>query len=291
MSNEVASTTVTSPGLFKLHGWVGILIMAAGEWLLIQDSVFVKSWFTPIMWSGYILFADALLYKIQGFSLIINRRRQFLFMLVFSVMAWLIFEAYNLHLRNWRYIGLTQNLVSRYVGYVWSFATIWPGVLLTYALIRVYRIFGKIRLPTFQFKRSILYVICMAGLICLLMPFLVPRNLAAYLFGPVWIGFIFFLDPINYFIGANSLFRDLEEGKVDKLLALFVAGAICGLLWEFWNYWATAKWIYTLPFLQNPKIFEMPLFGFLGFLPFGVEIYVMWALAVKVFKMQPTFGD
>ena len=94
------------------------------------------------------------------------------------------------------------------------------------------------------------------------------------------------MEPINYFIGAKSLFRELENGRLNKIFSLFLAGAMCGFLWEFWNYWATAKWIYILPFLNEPKIFEMPLLGFLGFLPFAIEIYVMWEFAVRIFKFN-----
>ena len=55
-------------------------------------------------------------------------------------------------------------------------------------------------------------------------------------------------------------------------------GAICGLLWEFWNYWALAKWTYKLPFLEDLeqyRYFEMPWLGFLGFLPFALECWVV----------------
>ena len=46
------------------------------------------------------------------------------------------------------------------------------------------------------------------------------------------------------------------------------------MLWEFWNYWAIGKWIYTVPIpFAGPKIFEMPLLGFLGFPAFAVEVY------------------
>jgi len=124
------------------------------------------------------------------------------------------------------------------------------------------------------------------GVLFLLVPILVPQEVAVYLFGPVWIGFVFFMEPINYFIGAKSLFRELENGRLNKLFSLFLAGVICGFLWEFWNYWAATKWLYTLPFLNEPKIFEMPLFGFLGFLPFAIEIYVMWEFAVRILKFN-----
>jgi hypothetical protein len=265
--------------------------MVLGEILLVQDVDLVKSWFTPVMWSGYVLFADALLLKLTGHSMILNRFGAFLFMLPYSVVCWVIFEIYNLYLENWSYVGLPQNTLLRYFGYVWSFATIWPAVLLTYELFRISGMFEKVRLPKFKFKPSMFYAICILGLSMLIVPVLVPQNMAAYLFGPVWMGFVFFLDPVNYSIGANSLFRELEEGKLDKLLSLFAAGLVCGILWEFWNYWATAKWIYTFPYFQDLKLFEMPLIGFLGFLPFAVEVYVMWELAARVFKMKPIFND
>jgi hypothetical protein len=54
-----------------------------------------------------------------------------------------------------------------------------------------------------------------------------------------------------------------------------VAGAICGLLWEFWNFWALTKWVYDIPYVGWLKVFEMPILGFLGFPPFAVECYVM----------------
>ena len=245
---------------FLAYGWIGVAIMLVGECLLLLDNAFVKQWFTPLMWTGYILFLDALIFKLRGWSFIKDRTGQFLFMLPFSIACWLIFEAYNLHLQNWQYFGLPEEPFQRYFGYAWAFATIWPGVLLTYDVVDYWGGFKNIKLPTFQFRKATLMVILIIGALSLIIPLLVPQHIAAYLFGPVWIGFVFFLDPINYFIGGKSLFGELENGRIDSVLSLFLAGAICGLLWEFWNYWATAKWIYTLPFLQEPKIFEMPAF-------------------------------
>ena len=54
------------------------------------------------------------------------------------------------------------------------------------------------------------------------------------------------------------------------------AGLWMGFLWEFWNYWASTKWIYHIPYPTPFYIFEMPAVGFLGFLPFGIEFYVMY---------------
>lgn len=61
-----------------------------------------------------------------------------------------------------------------------------------------------------------------------------------------------------------------------KFFVLLVSGIICGGLWEFWNFWARTKWVYTVPFFEELKLFEMPLLGFLGFPPFAVECYVIY---------------
>ena len=50
-----------------------------------------------------------------------------------------------------------------------------------------------------------------------------------------------------------------------------LAALVCGLCWETWNYYALAKWIYSVPFVHRFQIWEMPLIGFGGYLPFGME--------------------
>ncbi len=94
----------------------------------------------------------------------------------------------------------------------------------------------------------------------------------------LWVGLIFLLDPIVYALKGPSILRDWQAGRWGRMLALFAGGALCGLLWEFWNYWALSKWTYRLPFLgalEDVRYFEMPLLGFLGFLPFAVECWVV----------------
>ncbi|MFW6059187.1 MAG: hypothetical protein ACODAQ_03345 [Phycisphaeraceae bacterium] len=103
----------------------------------------------------------------------------------------------------------------------------------------------------------------------------------------LWVGLWLLLDPINAAQGAPSLIEDWSRGRYGRTLALFAGGALCGLLWEFWNYWAIAKWTYDLPFLgalQQVSYFEMPLPGFLGFLPFAAECWVMMNTVMLVLR-------
>ena len=44
-----------------------------------------------------------------------------------------------------------------------------------------------------------------------------------------------------------------------------------------WNYLALPRWYYTVPFVGAlPHLFEMPLPGFVGYLPFALELYAMY---------------
>ena len=63
---ETVSRGTAGAGRFALHGYFGLFVIAAAEVLLFSGNRLVGHWFTPIVWTGYILFVDALVYKIQG---------------------------------------------------------------------------------------------------------------------------------------------------------------------------------------------------------------------------------
>src|SRR5213594_2288106 len=54
------------------------------------------------------------------------------------------------------------------------------------------------------------------------------------------------------------------------------AGLFAGILWESFNAASRAKWIYTVPFLEHVKVFEMPPIGFLGFPFFALEVWSLY---------------
>ena len=119
------------------------------------------------------------------------------------------------------------------------------------------------------------------GAALLIWPLVWPSQ---YLAAPVWLGFIFLLDPINERLGGESLARDCREGRVDRLVNLMLSGFLCGILWEFWNYWSRAKWHYTVPIMEHLKIFEMPVPGYLGFPAFALECFTMYLSAHRHFQ-------
>src|SRR5260221_7889326 len=84
-----------SKSRFALHGYVGIVIMAVAEALLFAGNQFVGHWFTPIVWTGYILFLDALVYQRKGRSLLGTDRLEFVIIVVISIGGLWLFGFFN----------------------------------------------------------------------------------------------------------------------------------------------------------------------------------------------------
>ncbi len=201
-------------------------------------------------------------------------------MLPISIFIWLLFEAYNFVINNWAYDALPIQIWQRWPGYALSFATVLPGIFITSELVEL--LFGTssqfaaseceaLSPPQFScFSRWLMIL----GLILTIGPMIWPR----YLFAAVWLGPIFLLDPLLGRFGIKSLSSSISSKDRARLWSLMLGGLLCGLMWEFWNYWAGSKWIYTVPFFGKWKLFEMPILGFLGFPPFALECWILYHL-------------
>jgi hypothetical protein len=285
--------TASTKMRFAPHGYAGIAIIVGAEALLFGGHQLVGHWFTPIVWTGYILFVDALVYKFKGRSLLMSNRLEFLVVAVVSIASWWLFELYNaprfwnsnLELW-WHYHNLEPNPFLRRAGYDWAFATISPAMFETAELFTATIFKGRQASslsPAIKFPKAVLIVLALIGAVGTIVPLLFPSEW----FAPViWLSFILLLDPINAWRGWPSISGDLARGDWRRLWSLLAAGLVCGLLWEFWNYWALSKWTYTVPYFGNLKLFEMPVLGYLGFPPFAVECWVMYTFLRSLLK-QP----
>ncbi len=263
----------------KYYFYIGLLIIVVSEILLFAGVEWIGIFFTPLVWTGYILLIDAIVFRLKGESWISGRGRTFLLMIPLSAVFWYLFEFFNLFLKNWIYSGLPAVWITA-IGMTWSFATIGPGMFETSDLLGS---IGTLKLKKRKFKipKSLLYVFIVTGGGCLISVLILPSGVARYLAIPLWVGFILLLDPINYMKGYKSILKKWQDGNFHEILCLLGGGLICGFLWEFWNYWATTKWIYQLPYSAGPKIFEMPLLGFLGFPALALDYYVLYSFVLR----------
>ncbi len=272
---------------FRSWGWIGLGMLILFELLLAFRVGWVSIYFTPLCWTAYLLLIDAAVFSLKGSSRLSDSPREFFLLALASIPLWLIFEAYNLRMQNWAYVGLPANFFLRHLGYAWSFATIWPAIFETADFLRALGFFSKPIPPHAPFTRTGRTLMIFIGVVFLTVPVLVPVSIGQYLFAPVWVGFALLLDPLNYVLGGRSLLRDWEKGDSSTFWSFMASGLVCGVFWEFWNYWATARWLYIFPILQGWKIFEMPLPGFFGFPAFAVECFVMFE-SVKVLSRAIT---
>jgi len=256
----------------KYHGFIGLTVLIISEALMFAGIRPFTTWFYPLVWWSYIFLVDQVIYQIKGNSLWVNRREEFLLLIPYSVGFWMVFEGINVYLRNWHYINIPGVTWMRWGGYFIAYGTVLPALFETTELLESLGLYQNIKVKPVIKNRSWYYPFFLIGLVCLFAPVFWPR----YAFPLVWLCFVFLLEPVLHARGGRSLMRDWERGNVRTLFLLLTAGLICGILWEFWNFWASAKWIYTVPFFSWLKIFEMPILGFLGFLPFTVECYVMY---------------
>ncbi len=266
--------------MFRKYGFIGILLI-----IFVEINFFLKiqpfaNWYFPIIWFGYILTIDALVYKLKGASLISNKFYQFLGMILISMLFWWIFEFINIPLQNWRYLGLEGIGIWKDLFGSISFATVLPALFETVELIRSIRLFDKIRLhKKHKITKRFLHSMILLGVVC----FMAPLALPTFTFPLVWLSLFFILDPINYLHKQPSIIGHLKDRNLTIPLSLLLAGIILGFLWEFWNYWAIPKWTYDVPFIGFFKIFEMPILGYLGYFPFSFELYAMYWFVRSLF--------
>jgi len=286
---------------YPRYGVAGLLVLAAMQAALVASALHVapvelwqavSGWATPVCWWGYILALDAWLWQRRGQSLCTTRRPLLALQCILSVAFWCLFEAYNRLIPGWRYINLDPDLSVRFLGYTIAFATIMPGMFVTCEAVQSLGWLSRVRVKPIQWSASGLRLLVALGAVCCVLPAFMPANTRGYLWAFVWVGFVLLLEPFNYRRGVPALFRDWERGDWSRTAQLCLAGAVCGLLWEFWNMWAFTKWEYIFPFpwVRELKYFEMPLVGFFGFPPFALEYFVMFHFLAGFYTREDKLG-
>lgn len=256
---------------------ISIAFHLFGYYTLIQRIEPFQYFSYLVFWWSYIVLIDTVLAVRLKRFIVINKNLPFL--IIISSGFWCIYELINLRLENWFYINLPDNLFLRWTGYILSYGTVIPAVYATKELLR--SLIGEIRVKPFpvgNYAMSAIHV----GFVTLILTLAIPTHF----FPLAWIFLALMIDGYNYRKGLPSFMKEKEQGMAGNLLATVLSGIICGFLWETWNFWSISKWVYTVPFFENVKIFEMPLPGYLGFVPFalGVITFVHLLKGLKIYK-------
>lgn len=290
----VTSRLTPDPSRFTLHerrlrfdafpwwGWLGLGITAL-DWVLAWNRF---SWlgdlqshtFTPL-WVGYILVMSALTYRHTGSCMMLDRPRYFLLLFLLSAAFWWFFEYLNRFVQNWYYIGAREFTATEYFWYATlPFSTVLPAVLSTRDWLATYPRLSagldqcwpmQVRQPTF------------IGWIVLLLAGVGLTGIGIwpdYLFPLLWISPLLIITSLQAVSGEETVFSCIARGDWRPIWLPALAALVCGFFWELWNYKSLAHWEYAVPFVHRYQIFEMPLLGYAGYLPFGLECVVIAGL-------------
>ena len=91
-----------------------------------------------------------------------------------------------------------------------------------------------------------------------------------FAFPLVWVAPPTLLISLAALRGEPHVFSGIASGDWRPAVSSVLAALLCGVFWETWNFGSYAKWVYVIPYVDALHIFEMPLLGYAGYLPFGL---------------------
>jgi hypothetical protein len=269
---------------FPYWGWWGVLIMLAGwvlAWTRLHGFEPLQEHTFCIPWAGYILFVNALCRKRSGSSLLTDAPGKFAMLFPASAIFWWFFEYLNRFVQNWYYVQVGDFSPAGYTLLAsMAFSTVLPAVLSTHRLLLTFDMFNS-RLtggPVVHFPRG-------------RMPAVMALSAAAagltligiypdYLYPLVWFAPLLIIVSLQSLWAQTTLLTDLRGGDWRLIVPPACAALICGFFWEMWNFYSLTRWEYTIAFVERYHIFAMPLLGYGGYLPFGLECVVLGQLVI-----------
>ena len=259
--------------LWLRQWWVGVWLLAVCwplNWCL--PGLRTAYLFFPL-WLGYILTVDGLVQHRTGSSQWSRSRGEFAMLFVVSAPAWWLFELINHRTANWQYLGGSAfGPVEYFLLSTLCFSTVTPAVFETAELVRSFGWVERLGLGRPIASTPALNLgLFVTGVAMLALALAWPR----YCYPFVWTSLVLLLEPLNCWLGRRHLLQYLQRGDWRPLLSLALGALVCGFFWEMWNYLSYPKWVYHTPGAQFLHVFEMPLLGYGGYIPFALELYAL----------------
>lgn len=260
-------------------GWAGLawtLLWWGLAWTRLPWMAPLQTQTFAPLWLGYIAIVCAWTVARTGSCAPTDDLRSFLMLFPASAGFWWLFEYLNRFVQNWSYAGVEELSALEYViqGSV-PFSTVLPAVVGTTELLASFpRITtGLDRWTPILPSRPRLAAWCGVSLACL--GLLTVGLWPNYLFPVLWAGPLVLIVSLQTLAGRTTILAPLARGDWRPIWLPALAALVCGFFWELWNWRSLAHWTYSLPFVQGFRVFEMPLLGYSGYLPFGLECVVV----------------
>lgn len=270
------ASTTTRTRTVPLQLVIGVVLVIVA-WSLAWTGPAPWSHYTFFpLWLGYILTVDGLTVLRAGTSLLTRDIRRFALLFAFSIPLWWVFEFANRFLGNWKYLTpVDYSPLAYFLLASLAFSTVMPAIFVTATFWRTFPPFNReIRWIRIDPSTAGLVGIGLLGLAMFAGSLIFPD----VLFPLVWIGLFLAVDVVNRLTGAVSIAGQVGDRRWDTVFTLFAAGMTCGFFWEMWNIRSMPKWVYDVPHVGWLKVFEMPILGYGGYLPFALEVFTAYHL-------------
>jgi hypothetical protein len=239
------------------------------------------------LWLGYILVMDGLVVRRTGTSLLKKSPRTFAALFPASAVVWWYFEYLNRFVQNWWYEDIARFSALHYAGFATlCFSTVLPAVFETADWLSSFKWFQSSYREGPRWRplpQRALPAVLGAGVAGLVLMAVAPSP-AFFL---TWAAPLAVIAGSLALAGVETPFSDLPRGDHTRLFALAAAALVCGFFWEMWNFWSLPKWHYAVPYVSAPRIFEMPVVGYAGYLPFGPICGCLWLAVNCLFGRAP----
>lgn len=291
---------------FPLWFWIGLVCWGVTLFMLWTKSQAIIPFLhwsdLPLFW-GFVLVIDGWVYvRNGGKSLISEVPQEVVGIGLASIAGWMIFEYLNFFIDdNWYYpkgdiIDREQFLMYALIisSGLLTLAFIWYSFFQTFPNFSQRYSNG----PKIILSETIKNILIVLSLIALFLTGIFPD----FFFFTLWLSppllLVLVLDKMDIW----SPFRSIGQGNWSPVLLFALTYLLQGFILECQNYYSgfhlagkvtfteePAYWQYSLPFVDILHVFEMPLLGFFGYLPFGIYCWVWWISCATLIGIPSKF--
>lgn len=291
---------------FPVWFWAGLIVWAI-SFTFLCGHFSTPKWFLnwayiPLYW-GFIFLLDGVVYKRTGGKSMFNNAPQELIGIgVASVSGWLIFEYLNFFvLEYWYYPKGDLVPDDEFCTYaIFASSALLPLAFQWYSLFNTFPSFVKKyhHGPKITFGKSLqVILLCLSYLGLFFMSFY-PTDLCAV----IWLAPLIILTVVLDLLDIWTPFTPIKKGNWTPVMFMALTYLLEGFLLEGQNYCSASHiggalqtdypgyWVYNVPFVNQFHVFEMPVVGFYGYLPFGIYCLVWWIAFAFLLNIPTDFS-
>jgi hypothetical protein len=278
---------------WPLWFWVGLAGFGASIFLLWTKStgptLFLHWSDFPIFW-GLVLMIDGWVYvRNGGRSMVSHRPQELIGIGVSSALGWVLFEYLNFFVDdNWYYpFG---NIIDREVFLLYAII-ISTGLLpLSFVFYDLFNTVPVLKLRFTEGPKVVLGEKLKTALLVLAVISLFAAGMFPdALFFTLWLSPAVLIGLVLDKIGVWTPLQSIGKGNWRPILVFALTYLAAGLCLECENYFSAARvnglptfseqpafWQYNLPYVNRFHLFEMPILGFFGYMPFSIYCWLWW---------------